>query len=375
MAYTDGNCSSLIDLLTSLKVFVEANGWTVDNFQDSLTAVTGPYDQLTGKELHIHKGSAYFHMRTCDNIKPFYSTYQASSVGFEGIALTGSTGYAGSGLDENWAVHTGGPVTPVGQTDAGKAVGTAIHVESGSYPYYMFLNDSNNTFVMCFEYATNAYKWLTFGTLTKFGTWSGGQFFAASDNPWFDAWIGDYLNDSFLRRHMTYKILSSVYPRKGVNSYVNIVGGPLGDGWHTNGCSGLRDEENAIMPGGFHGVCAKEGAGYLGTWEAYQLGAGIYSYAYTNYINGLSEITGRRSMVPILHSVRETEYTGAPSLTSTWFPTGYIPGLRSLNMRYMSPSDEIAFGGDTWKIFPNGAQSHLDGGILEEAAIAVLKEV
>jgi len=57
MAYATGNAAGPVALLTALRTFLLANGWTSDEFAD----LGG------GKVFHTHKGSLYMHFRAFVN--------------------------------------------------------------------------------------------------------------------------------------------------------------------------------------------------------------------------------------------------------------------------------------------------------------------
>lgn len=346
MAYLSGTATSLIDLLTTIKTFLTDNGWTLDGFADSLTGARGE-TQAAGKELHVHNGSAYFSLKTCDNIRPFYGTTAMS-----GLGVTGSTGYDALKTGQDWAKQPGYPVD-LDSVCNNEPVGAVIRVADGSFTYHMIL--VSDTFICCFEYATGEYKWLAFGTLEKLGTYTGGYFFAASDHSLTD---GIYLNNSFMRAAMTYRTLTgNVYTNTGLNSAVYIDSGPDGTGWYVNGGRSTydRDEEDNKIAN-FHGVCSAD-ATADGNGEADR------SMAFAIYKCGYNSLTARRPQMPILVTV----YDAVPG---KYRPIGYVPGLRVLNMQNMLPADEITIGSDVWKIFPNYKQSGSD---LDNVGLAIKK--
>ena len=71
-------------------------------------------------------------------------------------------------------------------------------------------------------------------------------------------------------------------------------------------------------------------------------------------------------MIPILWTL----YDATPD---KYYLLGEIEGLRVINMQNMSAGDEITYGGDTWKIFPNHQQTITDPDNIDNVALAVLK--
>lgn len=355
MAYLAGTCTSTIDLLTTLKTFLTDNSWTLDGWKDSLTGARGE-TQAAGKELHIHKGDAYFSLKTLDNIRPFYGTTTMS-----GLGLIGATGYDDLKEDEDWAEQPGYP-TDTDTSILTEAAGAIVKFSSGSYPYYMFLANDNNTLICCFEISSGYYKWFAFGTLSKFSSYTGGQFFAGCDHNWSSL---SYLDNSFMRRLMGYSSGGWSYPgSRGFSASVYIDSGPSGTGWYCNGQRSTYDASSVIVQASnFHGVCSS-------AYYAWSIGRYEHSFASSIFIRGYNSITARRAMIPILVTVYNGTLT-YPDPGNKYYPIGVVPGLRVVNMQNLSPGDEIVYGMDTWKIFPNCIQSGTNH--ISNVGLAVLK--
>jgi len=178
MAYETGVYNDQFDLLEKIATFLDSGGadgsWTVDSF----IADTQIYPSGTGasqKRLHIHKTAVdstvmYFNLKSANAGQLWEYVYNIGP--FSGIGLYGSTGYSGAG---NWDKEPGFPQG----SDSTKSAGVDIMVSSNG-TYYFFSSD--DTVVICVEYTSGKYQWLSFGQIQKFGSFTGGQFFTGSSS-------------------------------------------------------------------------------------------------------------------------------------------------------------------------------------------------
>jgi len=337
MAYSASTCTSLIDLLTSIKVFLTDNGWTLDGWKDSLTGWAST-SQAAGKELHIHKGDTYFSLRTAIALRAFNTNTTGGNI--TGIALCGATGYDDSKTDTTWASQPGFPAN----TESGYTtypIGASIQLSDGSYPYYLFLNE--DCFVCCIEYEAGKYKWMSFGLLHKLGTYTGGAYFSASEGL-----TNSYAN-GFLARTATPFNSSYIQPANCF-LYLNHA---LGTKWFLNGrSSNSSTYDSSIMLLHPQGV----------TSEFYSLWS-YRSFLFTVYKQGYNSLTARRCMSPIPFFIQDIS-------DNKFFTAGSIAGLRLINMQNLSSGDEFTLGSDVWKVFPNSQQA---GTYYSNVGLAVLK--
>tara|TARA_R110002074_G_C12509722_1_gene663283 strand:+ start:765 stop:1631 length:867 start_codon:yes stop_codon:yes gene_type:complete len=155
MAYQTGTYSGPVDLLTLLRTFVLANGWT----QNGWTA------DGTGNRLHIQKGSMYYNLRSgAGEDDVFAGTSNATTTPYA-IYLNGSTGYAGG---SPWDRQPGSPESETGE---GAAAGKVSQTQA---TYHMFAQaDTIILFVEC----DDQYRQIMFGQ-----TSAGYHIFGASGN-------------------------------------------------------------------------------------------------------------------------------------------------------------------------------------------------
>ena len=319
MAYSSGTATSVIDLLTKIKDFLVANSWTLD---DWLNLTTGN----AGKEAHIHNGTNFIHMRTCSSHSPFDGT-----VAFNGLAICGSTSYDNAKIDVDWAKSPG---FPPNSGDAGEPVGGVVRPLSGSMPYHIFtIGDSDKSFICAIEYSSGKWKFIAAGTITKTGTWTGGNWFAGCDSS-YSSDTG--LENSFLRHSMQKN--TNFW---AANAFLYIDSGPDGTGWYQNGkpdhnTTGASYSKRAHP----NGVCSHEqNVGNSGWSRAAR------SLSFETYYYGYNTATGRRPFSTIPWTVYDE--------ISKYYVAGYMDGLRVCNMLNLEPTDEIVLGDDTWMVFPN----------------------
>ena len=145
MAFQTGTATSFINLLDALRLFATANGWT----QNGWAAVGA--DQ----RLHLQKGTIY-----------------ANFLGQAAQAqLKGSLGYNGASTwDAQPSTHAYSPKIRDGWYGA----------VTWPVTYWFFLHTAPDSIEVVIRYQPTRYLWLTFGAITKYGTWPGGEFFCAS---------------------------------------------------------------------------------------------------------------------------------------------------------------------------------------------------
>jgi len=166
MGYEYGSATGQDDLLDKLRVFLLADGWTVDDY-----SVSG-----AGYRLHVHTGSYYANFRSCVN----EIIWGAYAYLFTGLAMNISTGYdAGVVLPSAaraWSNQPGGPCL---NATANQGIGVWIGPTLSTIPQYWFFSDGTNVDVIA-EVSTGVFRSFHFGTLEAFGAYTGGQWFTGT---------------------------------------------------------------------------------------------------------------------------------------------------------------------------------------------------
>ena len=167
MAYETGTWLNPSDGLDKIRVFLLAQGWTVDAF-----TVEAP-----GKRLHMHKGTFYLNAKSADsaasNIWPDYY----GAIGIQ-IGFNVGTGYTPA---NSWRDQPG-----VVKTTAGLPIGGAIQLPAGAITSYRFdYDDTYKSLVIYVQTQPGVWRWGGFGeSLVKAGAWTGGAWIAASSYYW-----------------------------------------------------------------------------------------------------------------------------------------------------------------------------------------------
>ena len=165
MAYETGTWLNPSDGLDKIRIFLLAQGWTVDAF-----TVEAP-----GKRLHMHKGAFYLNMKSADstasNIWPDY----LGAIGVQ-IGFNVGTGYTSANA---WRDQPG-----VVATAAGLSIGGAIPLPAGAITSYRFdYDDAYKSLVIYVQTQPGVWRWGGFGeSLLKAGAWTGGGWVASSSN-------------------------------------------------------------------------------------------------------------------------------------------------------------------------------------------------
>ena len=145
MAFQTGTASSFINLLDALRLFATANGWTQNNW----SAVGS--DQW----LSLQKGSIYANLLA--------STTQ--------IQMKGALGYSGAAAwDAQLSTHTYAPKVRDGWYGA----------VAWPVTYWFFQHTAPDSIEVVIRYQPTRFQYLQIGTITKYGTWPGGEYYAAS---------------------------------------------------------------------------------------------------------------------------------------------------------------------------------------------------
>lgn len=292
MAFQTGTATNLDDLIDKLRLFLSAQGWTIDKW----VAPTGGFDA----ELYVHKGNVYVSMSTNEltTTQTYHSVLQLIqrpylylylNTGFNGANLvyqqpgfnTGATSFPAY---SNWLL---GPMTA----------------------YYFFEDDTYCHIVV--ETIPGEYVHFGFGEVEKLGTYNWGTYVYGTD--WQQG--------------------SSTIDSPISSQHVTPFAGGLGES--TTLCSKImHDIEGANVLYRFSssaGTLRAIGPGRFGQAEdVTQIGP--------NDFNGLTALG-----MPWVHTI---------AASSLFRPVGQLKDMRPINVQAFTPGQTISIGGDTWYIFP-----------------------
>lgn len=309
--YETGTATDVNDLLSKLRTFAVANGWTENNFG---TRTTG-----TGNALQINKGGSYVTFRT-DNAA---GTTADPSPRMGCYAHDTYSGGNGTELQANASAFcmANGMPGPF----------TAYHFISGTERGAEYL-------YVIVEVAAGIFKHFGTGTLMKMGAITSGQFVFGS--TWnYTVSILDQKDDQRHNVPFDTHETSALRSRPGGNFRVDAESIT----WRWMDCSANPTTATRGMRGGFRTVSGGSSSGGLNV---------MFSYA-------ASLLTGRNMFFPCFLL---GERTGG-----LLNPLGAPPGVRFANLTSLEPNQVVTIGSDNWKVFPlirkNGGVGQVNSGV------------
>lgn len=352
MSYEHSTASSMHDLLDKLRIFLLAEGWTVNQYAvDSQQYQTHAGLTATGSyRLHVQKilgptgdsEMCYFNFRSAERLVLFEASYTSSpSINsryygeVRGIGINGSTGYSGAG---NWDKEPGAPVDTSNSKGYGGCI-TEIPLASSFYYWFFTIGD---TVAVVVSPSTDEYQFMIFGRLKKTGVYPGGAFYVASCNgyhPSYSYWStsgGKFAGNR--TSLLTMSLAASVTAYGSAAVQLTLDGASE---WRHNGYPGL---------GSTYASC-------------------IIPVQYTQY-NDLTVSSDWRFIGwPALRATPNTLNAGCPMIpwhiviknaASRWQYVGEVEGLRVINCTPYAGGETFvlgATGGDTWMVFPQHRKS------------------
>jgi hypothetical protein len=309
--YVQGSATTQQDFLDQLRIFLEANGWTTDRFD------------VPTKDFSTHLGTVYvqFLWTNAANIAIFHS------LGFDGFAGPGGhTDDSGNG-DNVVPIDTQRRLSDIG---------------AGPFEnHWFFFNPTTATVHAVLEFLPGLYRHCSFGTVTKFGTWTGGEFCSghvvvvANKANVFDtghslALDSRNTDDS----HSCATVHCEGLPGENVLSKWGVVWAGA-DGSTANDRGG---EPRVNLLGGVREGFLPNSLGWLKA----------------NPSNGF---------IPLM-PIRLWQRSSVAS-PKTFRLLGSMPDAKLINIANVTPQEEFVAGGFTWKCFPwsrKNVQAQIDAG-------------
>lgn len=307
MAYQNGTALDLNDLLNKLRLFVSANGWTVNFWGDRTTASGG------GKALSITKG-------VCQGT-------------FLSHLTVGSTANPGHYM----YMLTHGPYTYNPNPDTqpnSSGLGNYCNGMQGPFKQHWFFEGTTNGAPYCYvvvEVLNGIFKHFGIGKIETTQTLENGLF------AYWSLW--------------NYQNVSPNYASEPESSYHDY---PFDDSSWNSGTMGgtvLRVDSDAVTPRFLQSRYQQTGS---------RLRVGFRSNSGTGSVRMFAESapsseTGRAVLVPL--------ECGIERPSSYFSHVGSPPDLRFVNVRYLEPSQELSIGPDTWMVFPAHRKLYVPGGV------------
>lgn len=308
MSYETGASTGPNDLLDRLRLFLIADGWTVNKWE----TVGSGYRLHVQKDVEYSGDSAvmYFNFRSLESEGSWCQ--DAPTTLCTGLAINGSTGY-NSGLA--WDRQPGCIVNK----DYSNQYTAACMVEmsASAIPSYYFFSIGDSVHVVV-ETTAGKFQFMSFGCLLKQGAYTGGQYFASSYNS--RNWYDNYHIDNYNPHYFTVCVSAS--------------GPSVGVYYDADGSAAWRSR-SAYAPKEVVCPCV---AGDRANPQYSQ--CGLLSHFWTH---APSDYNAMAAMAPIyLLGLRSDD---------NYTLLGWPEGLRFLNCTMYSPGEEVTFGSDTWLIF------------------------
>lgn len=309
MAYETGSATTTLDLLEKFRLFLIANGWTVNR-----NAAAG-----SGREVCVSKGTSFFNMRAYANENIIINGTGVASR--YGIAINGSDGYSAGAT---WDRQPGYPLRTV-STGGDQAHATMeVIANTANFPSYFFFASGDCAYLEL-EVTAGQYQRLGFGKLDLFAAVTGdGRFFYATsgEHPSISGsstWLTNDMdqasnaNECVPFRQASYSTATkrgSSFLRAAFDSFNN---------WTHSAVSAANAETGQAC-----------------------IGSRSISFPIEDWAP--SPLNGVGIIVP--------QTVGVLRGDTLINPVGVLPNIRYMDMTNYSPGAEFAFGGDTWKVFP-----------------------
>jgi len=314
MSYQAGTSTGPNDLIDKLRIFLLAEGWTVNLF-----AAIG-----AGNRLHVQKTAAdatvmYFNFRSAiaetGAILITEDNVGGASGTVTGLLINGSTGYD---VGEIWH-HQPGKSIDASLESTGMCM---TQMSTSAIPaYYFFTVD--DTVNIAVEVTAGKFQFMSFGLLEKQGTITGGQFFSASFASYapYSDWNGGWYAPNYFSACGTGNNHGAVY-----------VDADATASWRIS--SGDNDPEI--------GWPCVVGQAANASYSRSGLASFFWSHA-PNAYNAMA------AMCPI--------YTLLKRADDNYSLIGWPSGVRFLNVTNYGPAEEITYGAETWTVFHADSQS------------------
>ena len=355
MAYVTGASADINTLLTAIKNFAVANGWTA-NATDTFTLTFASYG-WNGGAAHADTMSMVSSVGSSDA----YRNQSETSLVANRVVLT-KNGVSWQLFAVNKKLLKNGVSGTYACLEAwacdGFAAGTAANLQTNNrkfvmvgpmatslYGYHLF---ANGDFVhVVIEETPGRFRHLSFGFINKYGAFAGGQYLTAgcpieaSTTTPYAFNTGSHMVPFGSNAQGTSRaaLASNGYPGTYVRADI--------DGWTVGWrllSIGYWDTANLdVMGCGTYGNTVNGRAGYV----SYSTQVSMHTLAHDlAYHCSPQSYNGLAPMLPCYVGVNRTPYVGS------WTLLGEFPDVRFLNIANFNPGDELTLGTDVWKIFP-----------------------
>jgi len=157
-----GTATGVVDLCQKLDSWLQTRGWTSNMSQA----------EDNGWRCHVSKGGVFVNLfGVANNVQKVWDLVSIQANNYALDLFLGS-GFSGSSAFKD---QPGGP-----QYITGGTVGCGAVIQNAAVTSYQFIDDGYDNIFVLIETSPGTYRHLYWGTLTKIGSWTGGQYFGGS---------------------------------------------------------------------------------------------------------------------------------------------------------------------------------------------------
>lgn len=314
-----GSATDVIDLIQKLVAWLVTRGYT-NNMSAAIPS--------GGWRAHLNKGSTYVNLGTAWTASVYLWQSQFSASTQIGLNMYLGTGFNGANDFKN---QPGGPV----QNGTAYSVGVAAVTGTGAITSYQFIDDGNGNILVIIERSPGIFRYVCWGEVTKYGTWTGGAYFGGSSACYY----GSTANDTGLVQNRCPFSCGDITTRAHA-AFVRADVDTFTGKWL---CGGVDTENQGIL--GWTGKSLQSG---IDGSNASSTDVPVIN----NYMQGFlhSTLSARIITVPIIVYAKR-DAGGYSAL-------GELPTLRLCQAvtKGTSVGTDVPLGPDTWRIFNGFAQ-------------------
>lgn len=313
MSYQTGTPSDVNDLLDKLRLFLVANGWTINGW---LTVPGG-----TGKALHVSKAGSFF---------TWFSDPLPNDASDPGpyMRILQHTGYD--------AAQAGLPLQP--GAAAYMVRSNSMRGPMQAYHFFAGTGKDGPYVHVVVETEPGAFRHMGMGVLHKMGSYDGGEY--CHGTSWYLG-LPQYAYDQ----------------NSGYHS-VPFDDNCFGTGSSVQAGTTVRADYGGISPR-YHQITQSNPTAMprgRGGWRGYDVNDEHRGMIKMPYSGGASTLTGRCPLWPLPLAVNRG--------SALWSDIGYPTDMRMVRMTNIEAGEEYTIGTDTWVVFPvarkNGAVGQMN---------------
>ncbi len=327
MAYQTGTASDQTDLINKTQIFAVANGFTLNYY--------------SGANKHCSIG------RAADGV---YVSFAWDGV--DTIAIYHALGYAGGSAEAPWnqADDSGnGSSTIPSQIDRGRQVSRIGAGSFTAYHFFAYTNPYNIHVVL--EFSPGLYRHFGFGTVSKEGTWTGGQWCAGHLWNWANSFA--VYSNPLTYPHSVLMDGATLFGQAPYSTYNNNSSGTL----HVEALPG----QDAASKWGIGVHNGNDDANMFndrsGNPRIRIAGGCRQGPAITQYGPYLPDLAN--GFIPIIPM--EMFYCREDNAVDGWYYLGRMFNIGHIHLHGIDVDQELTIGGDTWKCFPVVRKSNIGG--------------